>query len=231
MCQEFVPDNRRRFDYDKNLLPNAYLRTVENQVTDVQSARARTGLSIGYPGYNLLYYTCLTSLRKNGFNTILETGTNLGFSTIILAQALHDSGFSGIIHTVEIDETNANLAQNNINNAGLAKLVKLHHASSGQFLSGFQPEGNLSFVFLDGNHESENVVQEFELLYNHFDDATVVFFDNTALMHGNDRRVNYALKQITQRYGGNIINFPNTSWSTPGQALWQKDYFREDWEI
>ena len=33
----------------------------------------------------------------------LETGTNWGCSTIVLAQALKDSGYEGIVHTIEID--------------------------------------------------------------------------------------------------------------------------------
>lgn len=52
----------RRFDYDHHLLPNKYLAELEMQCSDLQSALPHTGLSIGYPAWNLLYYTVLCAL-------------------------------------------------------------------------------------------------------------------------------------------------------------------------
>lgn len=58
------------------------------------------------------------------------------------------------------------------------------------------------------------------------------FFDNTYKIadKGEDQRVNGALKIIKNKYGGNLVNFENASWFTPGQAVWQKSPFVEDWD-
>lgn len=46
----------------------------------------RTGASIGYPAWGLLYYITLCRLDPQAFNLVLETGTNLAASTIVFAQ-------------------------------------------------------------------------------------------------------------------------------------------------
>ena len=88
------------------------------------------------------------------------------------------------------------------------------------------------FAFLDGSHEQGTVVAEFEAIHSLLDDHSLVFFDNTyriAEPH-EDQRVNGALRIITQRFGGNLVNFENTSWFTPGQAIWQRHGFSKDWQ-
>jgi hypothetical protein len=49
-------------------------------------AAVRTGLSMGYPAWNLLYYTLLCSLPPDP--VVAEVGTNLGFSTIVLVPGI-----------------------------------------------------------------------------------------------------------------------------------------------
>lgn len=84
------PKFYRRFDYDRKLLPNQFLSRLEQDVHDLEQAKTKTGYSVGYPGWNLLYYCLYSSLRKDAFNLIIETGSNWGCSTIILGQGLID---------------------------------------------------------------------------------------------------------------------------------------------
>lgn len=227
-----APIYKRKYDYDKKLLPNAHVARLEEGVTDIDGAVKKTGLTIGYPGWNLLYYTVLCSLREDRFNLLLETGTNWGFSAIMMAQALKDSGYAGKLHTVELKEENAALARDNIKAAGVADLVDSAVGDSLTYLKEFvkRPE-TVVFAFLDGCHDEEHLVEEFTLLHPRLDHKSTVFFDNTYLIQetpGN-RRVNGALKRIKASFGGNLVNFENSSWFTPGQAIWQADPFREDW--
>ncbi len=223
----------RIYNYDKKLLPNKYLQSLEKGVSNIEEAKPKTGFSIGYPGWNLLYYSVLCSLEKNCFNNIIETGTNVGCSTIIIAQALIDSNFDGCVYTVELDNHNYEKAKINFNSAGVENYIKIYNQNSVEFLSELTlGAGNIRFAFLDANHDQDNVVNEFDLIYPYLDNKSCVAFDNTYLISDDstNRRVNGALQIIKQKYGGNLINFENVSWFTPGLAFWQKDPFLNDWD-
>ena len=222
----------RMFDYNKKLIPNPYLASLEEGITSIEDAKQKSGFTIGYPGWNLLYYSVLCTLRRDAFNVILETGTNIGSSTIVLAQALVDSQLDGCVYSVEIDPDNYTQAVNNLEQAGVAEAVKLYNADSLTFLKEAKfPNNAISYAFLDGCHEQDYVIKEFELVYPYLDYKSVVVFDNTYLISEEvaDKRVNGALRHIKQKYGGNLINFENVSWFTPGLAIWQKDPFYNDW--
>lgn len=99
-----APKFYRKFNYEKALLPNKYLAEREEGVSSIEEAKAKTGLTVGYPGWCLIYYILLCHLHPEKDNIILETGTNEGYTTIILAQALKDSGYKGKVFTVELDK-------------------------------------------------------------------------------------------------------------------------------
>ncbi|HCY54928.1 MAG TPA: hypothetical protein DF715_05190, partial [Oceanicaulis sp.] len=108
------------------MLPNAHLASLEDGVTTIEQARTKTGASIGYPGWLVIYSMVLASLHPLRRHTLVETGTNRGASTIILAQALADSGAKGVVHTFEIDPEVQAIARNNIAAAGHADRVVFH---------------------------------------------------------------------------------------------------------
>ena len=221
------PIYRCIFQYDKSLLPNSFLQSLEDGVEEIETAITKTGFTIGYPGWNLLYFNALCSMRHERFNHIIETGTNWGCSTIILAQALKDSQQEGRVYSVEIDKENFIKANNYIENSGLKDYIDLIHADSLDYLSNLSLKNNerLTFTFLDGCHDQDHVVKEFDLIYPKLDDKSIVAFDNTYLLCKNNetnQRVNGALRIIQDKYSGNLINFENVSWYTPGMAFWQK---------
>lgn len=219
------PQFFRRYDYDKALLPNKYLASIEEGLSDIEEAKARIGYSIGYPGWNLLYYILLAHLYPDRFNAIVETGTNWGGTTIMLAQALKDSGHLGRVYTVEIDKNNYDIAQDNFKKAGVTEHIYSVNSDSRDFLKTLKLMcSSVRIALLDASHLFNDVISEFDLIYPLLGDQSIVIFDNTYLIAEphEDQRVNGALKEILQKYGGNLVNFEFVSWYTPGIAIWQK---------
>jgi predicted O-methyltransferase YrrM len=219
--------SRRRFDYDRALLANSLLRELEEGVSSVEEALARSYLTPGYPGWNLLYYLTYCSLRPDGFNVIVETGANWGCSTIVLAQALRDCRYLGKVYSVEISAENIERAEANLHAASLLDCVELSLGDSVAYLADPPFDKRLIRVaFLDSLHKCEHVLAEFEQIYPQLDEAALVIFDNTASRaEGEEAHVFTALKRIRELYGGNLVNFENVSWQPPGQAVWQKGAF------
>ncbi len=207
----------RRFDYDRRLLVNQYLAEQEADCHDLHSAIARTGLSLGYPAWNLLYYSLLCSLPPSD-PVVVETGTNQGFSTIVLAQALIDAGVGGVVRTVDIDPEVVTLAKRHAQQAKVAERIRFEVGDSLDFLAGLAGEvDHVDFAFLDGDHHAEGVIGEFERLYPLVTArGGKIYFDNTA-----SGGVAEALRHIRATYGGSLVEFPNCSWAPPGNAIWQ----------
>jgi SAM-dependent methyltransferase len=209
----------RSFAYDRRLLVNPYLAEREWDVQGLSGAMDSTGLSMGYPAWNLLYYSLLCSLPRSS-PVVVETGTNQGFSTIVMAQALIDADSDGVVRTVDIDPEAVALAKRHAEQAKVADRIRFEVADSRDFLERLSAEvDHIDFAFLDGDHRAEAVVAEFERLH-----ALVaacrgkVYFDNTA-----SGGVAKALRHIHATYGGNLVEFPNCSWAPAGNAIWQPE--------
>ena len=222
------PKFYRMYDYDRKLLPNQHLQELERGVSNLEEARERSGASIGYPGWGLIYQLALCSLDPHRFNTVIETGTNHGCSSIVLAQALSDRGEGGVLHTVEIDTQVAEIARSNIAAAGLSGCVQQHVGASLEVLpSVLEQVEQVNLAFLDGSHLQKDALGEFDLVRPKLAPGALVLFDNTYLIaeEGEDQRVHGALAVIEGRGDGNIVNLPFVSWYTPGVAIWQHQPF------
>ena len=225
------PKFYRIFKYNKNLIPNNYVKELESQIADSnidrekpnEEAINKTGFTCGYPEWGILYYCVLCNMDPSIHNNILETGTNIGLSSIILAQGIKDSGIKGSLDTIEINENYYNQSKNNILKSGLSDIINQHLNNSINFLE--KNKKKYQIVFLDGDHKYESVMKEFELIYKNLNNNAIVIFDNTYEIDKIDGRVNKALIDIKKKYGGNIVNFPFCSWYTPGVAIWQKNEF------
>jgi predicted O-methyltransferase YrrM len=222
------PQFHRMTDYNKDLIPNARLRELEEDVGSREEWVAQSGYSIGYPAWGMLYYTLLCRLNPDSYNLVIETGTNIGCSSIVLAQAIRDSRGAGELRTVELESDNLKRAHENIELAGLSDLVRFYEGDAIKKLPEMlKGDTKVSAAFLDGSHLYDQVLMEFEILEPHLNDDSVVIFDNTfnrAEPHEN-QRVNGALRHIKDTFGGNLINLPFCSWATPGMALWQRQPF------
>jgi predicted O-methyltransferase YrrM len=212
---------RRLFQYNHALLPNPYVAELEARSPDIDTAVVHTGLTIGYPAWNLLYYSLLCSLAGETREVVVvETGTNHGFSTILIAQALKDAGVRGRLRTVDIDAHLVEIARQNVARAGLSERVGFHIEDSLEFLSRLVQEVSyIDFAFLDGNHEWSHVTREFEIIYPRIVACKgKVYFDNT-----QSGGVAVAMDYIRKAYDGNFVEFTQCSWSPPGNAIWQPD--------
>jgi len=219
------PIYHRMFGYNTNLIPNRHLAFLEQGVKTIEEARERTGATIGYPGWGLIYHLLLSHLDRDREEILIETGTNFGCTTIILAQALVDAGCRGKVITIELDEGSVEVAKRNIQQAGLTSTIDLRCGNSRGILPEVTKEiHHTRFAFLDACHLYDDVLGEFELLLSKLADDALVLFDNTYQIaeYDEDQRVNGALKTIMNRYGGNLINLEFVSWYTPGLAIWQK---------
>lgn len=225
------PKFYRLFDYDRGRLPNAHLRALEDGVPDLETARTRSGATIGYPGWSLIYDLALCTLDPEADNPIVETGSNWGCTTIVLAQALIDRRAKGHVWTVEIDPENAVRARANYEAAGVAERITLVEgdakATLAKLAAALPP---IRLAFLDGCHLHDDVVIEFEAVVDRLAPGALVVLDNTYLIAEphEDQRVHGVLKTILARHGGNLVNLPFVSWFTPGVAIWQKAPFPKE---
>jgi predicted O-methyltransferase YrrM len=208
-------ESRRVFDYDRRLLPNPYVGEL-----DPANGRAyweRTGQSPGYPAWNLLYYALLCSVEVKD-PVVVETGTNFGLSTIVMAQALKDLGAEGKLQTIEVGPRLSEAAQQRVRDAGLRDYVDFHVGDSLAVLSDLAEQvDGIDFIFLDDDHEAEHVIRELQIVCPLVTPrGGKVYFDNTA-----SGGVAQALEFLTEHYGGNLVRFANCSLHPPGNAIWQ----------
>jgi predicted O-methyltransferase YrrM len=210
---------RRILDYNTALLPNDYLAHLESQSPDLRSAGINTGMSIGYPAWNLLYFTLLASFssHRRALN-IVETGTNHGATTIVMAQALKDMGSNSVVHTVDADADVVEIARGNVERAGLSDFVRFSCGDSIAFLKSFASSvPYIDFAFIDSAHEYQHVRREFMAIHERVAVCGgKVYFDNST-----EFGVHRALRFIRAAYGGNQIVFADCSAGPPGNTIWQ----------
>ena len=226
----------RMTEYDRHLLPNIQVAAWDNvRINEkttthdvVEGWKKTTGLSIGYPAWNLLYYSALSHLDPKHFNLVIETGTNIGCSAIMLGQAIKDSERPGVCETIEIAKPRWETARRRVATAGLSDYVNCNLGSSLEVMPElFKKYGKVRIAFLDGNHDCDHVIKEFEMVYPHLQKNAIVLFDNTS-KHENPPEgglVHEALTYIQSVYEGNLVNFEFTSWGTPGFSIWQGEAF------
>ena len=130
------PIYHRMFGYDTNLLPNRHLQSLEQGVNTIEEAREHSGATIGYPGWGLIYHLLLSHLDRGREEILIETGTNFGCTTIILAQALIDAGCQGKVITIELDERNVKVAKRNFEEAGVNSRIDLRCGNSRNLFPG-----------------------------------------------------------------------------------------------
>jgi len=218
----------RLLDYDRAIIPSRFIAFLEEGVDAPSDWIPRTGRSLGHPGWGLIYHLALSVLDPEEFNLVVETGTNLGSTAIIVAQALKDSKRPGVVRTIEIDPEIAAEAERRFELSGVAQFVEPFVGDSLDRLPELVwGDSKLRMVFLDGNHFHDHVVSEFEIVEPHLAADGLVILDNTYLIAEDreDPRVNGALRTIVSRFGGNLINLPICSWYTPGIAIWQRQPF------
>lgn len=220
----------RMTEYDSRLVPNPLVAELDAGATVEQEWIATTGFSLGHPGWGLVYHLMLTLLDPTRDGFAVETGTNLGSTSLIIAQAIADSGRRCEFHTIEIDPNFHAAALARFAQAGMGGRIVAHCGDSLEVLPRLvAATDRVDVAFLDGNHLHDNVVAEFALVEPKLRTDGAIIVDNTYLIAEGteDPRVNGALRTIFDRFGGNLVNLPFCSWWTTGMAIWQRQAFAD----
>ena len=178
-------------------------------------------MSMGYPSWNLLYYSIISSLLPAQPDpVVVETGTNRGLSTIVMAQAIKDLGLDTVVESVELDPKLSEAATRHIEAAGLGEHVELHIGDSVEFLADLVArKPHIDFLVLDDAHDRAHVERQLDIVC-----AKVamrrgkIYFDNSGA-----GGVAEALQYLREVKGGNVIEFANCSLCPSGNAIWQAD--------
>jgi len=107
---------------------------------------------------------------------ILEIGTFTGYSAICLSKGLNDNG---ILHTIEIREDDAALANSNFKKAGVEHKIKLHVGNALDIIP--ELEENWDLIFIDADKVS--YISYYELTLPKLRKGGWMIIDNV-LFHG-----------------------------------------------
>ena len=103
---------------------------------------------------------------------VLELGTYSGYSAVSMAAALPESGH---IHTCEVDEQHAAVAQRYIDEAGYTDRVTIHLGPALETIA--RLDGDFDFVFIDA--DKENYSAYYEALLPRLSARGLMAIDNT----------------------------------------------------
>ena len=139
-------------DYDLSAIVTPYVteyireKTVHNNplLTELEEYATLNKVPIAEPETARLM-SVLTKLVRP--KKILEIGTAIGYSSIIMAQGLDAYGK---ITTLEYDSRTAEIARENIKRAGLADKIQVIEADAKDYLSYLDEDETYDMVFLDG---------------------------------------------------------------------------------
>lgn len=91
------------------------------------------------------FLSVMTEIKKPA--KILEVGCAIGYSSILMAEGLADSGK---ITTIEYNNDMVNLARENIKRAGLSETINVIEADAKDYLAYIDDDEVFDIIFLDG---------------------------------------------------------------------------------
>lgn len=185
---------------------------------DVASEEFR---SLGWPGWGLLYHVALTACRPGETNILVEIGTDVGWSTLVLAAALEDFALPGDVWTYEAIPDRRAAAEARIVAAGLGGRVRFH----GAFDAALNPvPKEIAFGFVDFAKDEAVNTEALQCLLTRLRPGGSILVDNSGCLG-----IRAALDNLDPiRYAA--IDFPHASWGfwpqraqggTPGMTLVQ----------
>jgi caffeoyl-CoA O-methyltransferase len=151
---------------------------------------------------------------------ILEIGTLSGYSTIWLARALPEQGK---LITIELEKSYAEVAQKNIDLAGLTSKVEIRVGKALEVLAQIQTEGLVfDLIFIDADKEPYAEYFEWAVKLSH--QGTVIIADNV-IREGKVLNQNSDDSRVlgVQRFNQMLAKHPNIT-ATIIQMIGVKDY-------
>jgi predicted O-methyltransferase YrrM len=208
-------EQRLGYAIDRPWLDNLALHT------QIIIKKSRLNYQHGRLLYTTLRHYLTEKIRKSGQLdsgqldsgqlTILETGTARGFSAVVMAKALIDSGVAGKILTLDIVPHNAPLFWNCIDDHEGRKtrqellspwLEELEHII---FIQGWtdtqlQRTGlaRIHFAFIDAQHRKMEVLDEYHYVCDRQQPGDMIIFDDVTPNHPQFKGVIEAINWIEQ---------------------------------
>jgi predicted O-methyltransferase YrrM len=151
-------------------------------------------------------------VKSNGIKNILEVGTAIGYSGILMAKEIEKNG--GKLYTIEIDEERYNLAQENFKKSGLNNIVSIKGDAVEEIK---KIDEKFDFVFIDAS--KGHYMEFFEDSYKLLNKDGIVFIDNI-MFRGYlykeypkrfktiVRRLNEFIEYLYSRDGGEFVLLP-----------------------
>lgn len=151
-------------------------------------------------------------IKSNGIKNILEVGTAIGYSGILMAKEIEKNG--GKLYTIEIDEERYNLAQENFKKSGLNNIVSIKGDAVEEIK---KIDEKFDFVFIDAS--KGHYMEFFEDSYKLLNKDGIIFIDNI-MFRGYlykeypkrfktiVRRLNEFIEYLYSRDGGEFVLLP-----------------------
>lgn len=151
-------------------------------------------------------------VKSNGIKNILEVGTAIGYSGILMAKEIEKNG--GKLYTIEIDEERYNLAQENFKKSGLNNIVSIKGDAVEEIK---KIDKKFDFVFIDAS--KGHYMEFFEDSYKLLNKDGIIFIDNI-MFRGYlykeypkrfktiVRRLNEFIEYLYSRDGGEFVLLP-----------------------
>lgn len=151
-------------------------------------------------------------VKSNGIKNILEAGTAIGYSGILMAKEIEKNG--GKLYTIEIDEERYNLAQENFKKSGLSNIVSIKGDAVEEIK---KIDEKFDFVFIDAS--KGHYMEFFEDSYKLLNKDGIIFIDNI-MFRGYlykeypkrfktiVRRLNEFIEYLYSRDGGEFVLLP-----------------------
>ena len=116
--------------------------------------------------------------KKSGVEKVLEVGTLVGYSSIMIAKNLPDDG---LVETIEINPQSAAIAEENIRKANLSKKIKVDIGDALKVLPGIKEQFDM--VFIDA--AKTEYLAYLKLCEKNLKKSGVVFADNVKIFAGD----------------------------------------------
>lgn len=151
-------------------------------------------------------------VKSNSIKNILEVGTAIGYSGILMAKEIEKNG--GKLYTIEIDEERYNLAQENFKKSGLSNIVSIKGDAVEEIK---KIDENFDFAFIDAS--KGHYLEFFEDSYKLLNKNGIIFIDNI-MFRGYlykeypkrfktiVKRLNDFIDYLYQRDGGEFVLLP-----------------------
>lgn len=151
-------------------------------------------------------------VKSNGIKNILEVGTAIGYSGILMAKEIEKNG--GKLYTIEIDEERYNLAQENFKKSGLKNIVSIKGDAVEEIK---KIDEKFDFAFIDAS--KGHYMEFFEDSYKLLNEDGIIFIDNI-MFRGYlykeypkrfktiVRRLNEFIEYLYSREGGEFVLLP-----------------------